>query len=162
MALLRWDPFTALARMDKEFEDLVGRTFGSAAYQYVPPVEMVIDGSDVVITLEMPGVDFSDMDIEVSEGQLTISGERKDNWEENRGKVLVREMRYGAFRRTFQLPESVTADKVEAEAGNGLLKVRIRDMTRPTLPAQKVPIKSVESPKAIKPRTLDGESTETV
>jgi HSP20 family protein len=87
MALLRWDPFTALARVDKEFDDLVSRTFGTASYQFVPPVEMATEGSDVVITLEVPGVDVSDIDIEVADGKLTISGERKDRWKPTRTRV---------------------------------------------------------------------------
>ena len=68
---------------------------------------MATEGSDVVITLELPGVDVSDIDIEVADGRLTISGERKDHWEDSRGKVLVREMRYGAFRRTMSTLESI-------------------------------------------------------
>lgn len=142
MALMQWDPFTALARLDDEFDELVRRTFGSATYQFVPPVEMATDGSDVVITLELPGVDVEDIDIEVAEGRLTVSGERKDRWEDTRGKVLVREVRYGAFRRSFQLPEGVTADQVEAEADNGLLRVRVKDVTKPVEPPRKIQIRS--------------------
>jgi HSP20 family protein len=160
MALLRWDPFTALARMDKEFDELVGRTFGSASYQFVPPVEMATEGGDVIITLEVPGVDVSDIDIEVSDGRLTISGERKDKWEDNRGKVLVREFRYGAFRRTFQLPDGVSAEQVEADAEKGLLRVRVRNVTKPVLPPQKVAIKSTSEHQAVEARTVDGTATE--
>ena len=142
MALLRWDPFTALARVDKEFDELVGRTLGSSTYQFVPPVEMATEGTDVVITLEVPGVDINDIDIEVNDGRLTISGERQDRWEDARGKVLVRELRYGAFRRTFQLPPGVNADQVEADADNGLLRVRVRNVTKPVTPPRKVPIRT--------------------
>src|SRR5688500_9002899 len=142
MALLRWDPFTALSRMDKEFDDLVSRTFGSAPYQFVPPVEMATEGTDVVITLEVPGVDASDIDIEVNEGALTISGERKDHWQDaSRGKVLVREIRYGSFRRTFQLPDGVNADQVEAEFDRGMLRMRVRNVTRPVVPPKKIEIR---------------------
>src|SRR5690242_4853839 len=116
MALLRWDPFTLLTRLDDQFDDVVRRTFGSAPLQFVPPVEMATEGSDVVLTLEVPGVDVSDIDIQVEDGRLTVSGERKDHRENSRGQVLVREVRYGSFRRTFQLPEGVTADQIEAEA----------------------------------------------
>ena len=52
MALVRWDPFTLLARLDDEFDDVVRRTFGSASFQFVPPVEMATEGSDVVLTLD--------------------------------------------------------------------------------------------------------------
>lgn len=157
MAIMRWDPFTALARMDDEFDELVRRTFGSASYQYVPPVEMATDGGDVVITLELPGVDPSEVEIEVADGRLSISGERHDRTEQNRGKVLVRELRYGAFRRTFQLPEGVTADQVEAEADQGLLRVRVHNVTRPVEPPRKISIKGGERPAAV----IEGKSQET-
>jgi HSP20 family protein len=156
MALLRWDPFTALARMDKEFDNLVERTFGTAAYQFVPPVEMATEGADVVITLEVPGVDTSDIDIEVNNGRLTISGERKDHWQDERGKVLVRELRYGAFRRTFQLPDGVTAEQIEADADRGMLRVRIRNVTRPVLPPRKIEVKAGDGSSAVATRTADG------
>jgi len=154
MAIMRWDPFTALARLDDEFDELVRRTFGATTYQYVPPVEMATDGPDVVITLELPGVDPNDVDIEVADGRLTVSGERQDRSEHSRGKVLVREVRYGAFRRAFQLPEGVTADQIEAEYDNGLLKVRVKNVTKPVDPPRKIPVKGAT-------RVIEGKATET-
>ncbi len=144
MPLMRWDPFTALARLDDEFDDLVRRSFGSAPYQYVPPVEMSTEGSDVVITLELPGVDVDDID--------------RDTREETKGKVLVREMRYGAFRRTFQLPDGVTADQVEAEADKGLLRVRVKNVTKPVMPPRKIGIRSESGSQ---PKTIESKATET-
>jgi HSP20 family protein len=141
MPIMRWDPFTALSRLDDEFDDLVRRTFGSASYQYVPPVEMATEGGDVVITLELPGVNPEEVDIEVADGRLTISGERQDRSENTRGKVLVREVRYGAFRRSFQLPEGVTAEQIEAEADRGLLRVRVKNVTKPVEPPRKIAIR---------------------
>lgn len=154
MPLMRWDPFTALARMDDEFDDLVRRTFGSATYQFVPAVEMATEGGDVVITLELPGVDIDDVDIEVADRRLTISGERKDRWDDTRGKVLIREHRYGAFRRTFQLPEGVAADQVEAEADKGLLRVRVKNVTKPVEPPSKIQIKG--SDESTSGRVIEG------
>ncbi|WP_327004655.1 Hsp20/alpha crystallin family protein [Dactylosporangium sp. NBC_01737] len=145
MPVMRWDPFTALARLDDEFDSVVRRTFGTAAHQFVPPVEMATDGADVLITLEVPGVDPADVDIEVADRLLTVSGERKDRWEDRRGKMLVREVRYGAFRRTFQLPDGVTADQVEAESDNGMLRLRIRNVTKPVLPPQKVTVRAADA-----------------
>jgi HSP20 family protein len=152
MALMRWDPFTALSRMDREFDELVQRTFGTATYQYVPAVEMATEGTDVVITLELPGVDVSDIDIEVADGRLTISGERKDRWEDSRGKVLVRELRYGAFRRTFQLPDGVGPDQVEAESDKGLLRLRVKSVTKPVVPPRKIEVRSAHQAKTIEAR----------
>jgi HSP20 family protein len=158
MAIMRWDPFTALSRLDDEFDDLVRRTFGASTYQYVPPVEMATEGTDVVITLELPGVDVEDIDIEVADGRLTISGERKDHWEDSRGKVLVREMRYGAFRRTFQLPDGVGPDQVEAESDKGLLRLRVKSVTKPVVPPRKIEVRSHDRPEQA--RTIEGRSSE--
>jgi HSP20 family protein len=155
MPLMRWDPFTALARLDDEFDDLVRRSFGNAPYQYVPAVEMATEGTDVVITLELPGVDLDDIDIEVANSRLTISGERRDTREETKGKVLVRELRYGAFRRTFQLPEGVSADQVEAEADKGLLRVRVKQVTKPVQPPKKINIRAGEGPKTIESKAAE-------
>jgi HSP20 family protein len=153
MALTSWDPFTTLARLDQDFDELVRRAWstqgrGHAARTtagYVPAIEMRADGADVAITLELPGVDVTkDVDIEVAEGRLTISGERRDRSEagDEAGKVLVRELRYGSFRREFALPEGVTADDVEARYDHGLLEVRVRNVTRPVVPPQKVSIRN--------------------
>jgi HSP20 family protein len=158
MPVMRWDPFTALARLDDEFDEVVRRTFGAATFQFVPPVEMATDGADVVITLEVPGVDVSDIDIEINEGRLTISGERKDRWEDSRGKALVREIRYGAFRRTFQLPVGVTGDQIEAEADKGMLRLRVKNVTKPVLPPQKISVRTgAQQPQR---KTIEGQQGE--
>ena len=153
MPLMRWDPFTALARLDEEFDDLVRRSFGASSYQYVPAVEMVTEGADVVLTLELPGVDIEDLDIEVANGRLTVTGERRDHFENARGRLLVREMRYGGFRRVFQLPDGVTADQVEAYTDKGLLRIRIKDVTKPVEAPRKIAIKSGPGPQA---KTIEG------
>lgn len=155
MPILRWDPFTALACLDEEFDEVVRRTFGAAPYQWVPPVEMTTEGADVVITLEVPGVDTADIDIEVADGRLTISGERRDTWEDSRGRVLVREVRYGTFRRIFQLPEGVSGDQVEADADKGLLRVRIRNVTKPVEAPRKIAVRAGEAP--AKPKIIEGQ-----
>jgi HSP20 family protein len=133
MALIRWDPFTALSRLDTDFDELVRRTWGGwpEVTGYVPAVDMVRDGSDVVITLELPGVDIDkDVDIEVAPGRLSISGERTSESEKTEGRFVVRELRSGSFRREFALPEHVSADDVEATYDRGLLTVRVRNVAR--------------------------------
>ena len=120
---------------------------------------MATEGTDVVITLEVPGVDVSDIDIEVAEGRLTISGRRRDRSEDrdDAGKVLVRELRYGAFRRTFQLPEGIGHEQIEAETDKGLLRLRIRNVTRPVQPPQKIEVRSGSTPQQ---KTIEARTTE--
>lgn len=157
MAIMRWDPFTALARLDSDFDELVRRTWGGSpagrtAAGYVPAVDMVRDGTDVVITLELPGLAVEDLDIEVTEGRLVVSGERRETTEQTegeKGRVLVREMRYGAFRREFALPGHVVADDVEATYDQGLLRVRVRNVSRPAPSPTKVSIRGTEATQAV-------------
>lgn len=166
MALTRWDPFTTLARLDEDFDQLVRRAWGTegrrrtATAGYVPAIDMRAEGSDVVITLELPGVDVAkDVDIEVAEGRLTISGERQDRTEHesNDGRMLVRELRYGAFRRDFALPEGVTADQVEATYDKGMLEVRVRDVTKPVVPPQKIQVRSADDRQTIEGKVESAE-----
>src|SRR5688572_16338179 len=103
MAISRWDPFTALARFDREFDELVRRGWGGSPATragFVPPVEMHMRGGDVVIRLELPGIDVNnDVDVSVDKGRLIIRGERRDEHNEQGAQFLVRELRYGSFRR---------------------------------------------------------------
>lgn len=149
MSIMSWDPFTTLSRMDRDFDDLVRRTWGgprpATTAGFVPPVEMVIDGSDVLVRLELPGIDIDkDVEVEVHDGRLTVSGSREETVEEQSEdrKVLVREHRYGSFRREFALPTGITGDDVEAHYENGILEIRIEGVAQPEPKPQKVAVKA--------------------
>ncbi|MGN6332290.1 MAG: Hsp20/alpha crystallin family protein [Motilibacteraceae bacterium] len=160
MAISRWDPFTALARLDTEFDDLVRRAWGatgaagamaSRGEGFVPAIDMTTEGDDVVISVELPGVDVAkDVDLEVGDGRLVISGHREERSERTEriggegGRLLVREMRSGSFRREFALPEGVGADDIEASYDQGILEVRVRHVTKPVPEPRKVPIRGTE------------------
>lgn len=139
-----WDPFTALSRMDRDFETLVRRTWpaqGASRAGFVPAVEIHREGEDVLVVLELPGVDVAnDVTIEVDRGKLVISGERRDTRSEDTDTVLVRELRYGSFRREFALPGGVSAEQVDAAFEAGLLMVRIKSVVQPDPVPIKVPI----------------------
>lgn len=147
MQVTRFDPFTVLSRMDREFDELVRRGFAGASERrgtmagFVPAVEVVRDGGDVVIRVELPGVDVErDVTIEVEGGKLAISGERRDERQEQELGVLVRELRYGQFRREFALPPGVSPEQVEASYDAGLLDVRVRGVVQPEPSTVRVPI----------------------
>jgi HSP20 family protein len=92
----------------------------------------------VVVTLALPGVDVDkDVDIEVTEGRLAITGRNAEKTDQERNGTLIREIRTGQFRREFSLPRGVTADRIEADYDKGLLKVRVREViAQPTQPAK--------------------------
>jgi len=134
----------ALARLDN-FDDLVRRTWGNApatsSTGFVPPVELISRGDDVLIRLELPGIDPQDLDIEVSPGKLTIRGERKIANQSERDGVLVRELRYGSFHRQFALPEGVDDSAVEANYENGMLEMLVRGVVRRPPEPKKIEIR---------------------
>jgi HSP20 family protein len=137
-----WDPFTTLVRQfDADFDALVRRSFGPVrrfGTGFVPAADVVKDGGDVVITLALPGVDVDkDVDIEVSEGRLAITGHGTRRTESDQDGVFVREIRSGEFRREFTLPRGVTAERVTADYDKGLLTVRVSEViSRPAEPAK--------------------------
>jgi HSP20 family molecular chaperone IbpA len=100
--------------------------FKPVAEGFSPAAEIVKDGEDAVVRLELPGVDVEkDVNVEVQDGRLVIHGERRDEHaEENAGRTL-REVRYGSFRRSFRLPAHVTSEAIAASYDAGVLTVRV-------------------------------------
>ena len=97
-----------------------------------PAAEVVRDGDDAVVRLELPGVNVADdVHVELDRGQLVIHGERRDEHAE--GRTLA-EVRYGAFRRSFKVPAQVTGDAVTASYEAGVLTVRVAGVYAGTEP----------------------------
>jgi HSP20 family protein len=93
---------------------------------FSPAADIVKDGEDAVVRLELPGVDVDkDVNVEVDNGRLVIHGERRDEHAEQAEGRTLREVRYGSFRRSFQLPAHITGDAVSASYDAGVLTVRV-------------------------------------
>ncbi|MGC0141710.1 Hsp20/alpha crystallin family protein [Pseudactinotalea sp. Z1732] len=111
-----------------EFDALVRNAFGTHALAttgYTPAAEVVREGEDALVRLELPGVNIdSDVTVEVTDGRLVIRGERHAT-KESAENATVREIRYGSFERTFRLPGSVGADQISADYDAGILTVRV-------------------------------------
>ncbi|WP_304106167.1 Hsp20/alpha crystallin family protein [Mycolicibacterium bacteremicum] len=109
--------------------------FGSPApvsADFHPAAEVVRDGDDAVVRLELPGVDVTDdVHVELDRGQLVIHGERRDEHAEGR---TLSEVRYGAFRRSFKVPAQVTGEAVSASYEAGVLTVRVAGVYAGTEP----------------------------
>ena len=112
MAMVRWDPF---------------RDFGlTTANTWVPPVDIFQSGDqELVLKAELPDMSREDIDITVENFVLTIKGEKKLSGDANPDQFHHVERRYGAFRRSFSLPQTVDPNKVSAEYKNGVLTVRL-------------------------------------
>ncbi|ROT34095.1 Hsp20/alpha crystallin family protein [Micromonospora sp. HM5-17] len=122
----RRDPFA-------EFDALIREAFGTVTTWpttrptgFTPAAEIVRDGDDAVVRLELPGLDVEkDVTVEVDRDQLVVRGERRDERAEDRDGRSLREVRYGSFHRSFRLPSHVTADAVSASYDAGVLQVRV-------------------------------------
>jgi HSP20 family molecular chaperone IbpA len=91
-----------------------------------PAAEVVKDGDDAVVRLELPGVDVDkDVNVEIDKGRLVIHGEHRDEHAQEQNGRTVHEIRYGSFRRSFQLPAHVTSEAIAASYDAGVLTVRV-------------------------------------
>ena len=100
--------------------------FKPASSGFNPAAEIVKEGDDAVVRLELPGVDVEkDVNVEVDKGRLVIHGEHRDERADEENGRMLREIRYGSFRRSFQLPAHVTGEAVTASYEAGVLTVRV-------------------------------------
>ena len=123
---------TLWARPGWDIDRWVRDFFGPAAANdwfagdFTPAAEVVKDGDDAVVRLELAGVDVDkDVNVELDRGRLVIHGERRDEHAEQKDGRTVREVRYGSFRRSFRLPAHVTGDAISASYDAGVLTVRV-------------------------------------
>ncbi len=132
MTITRFDPFRDLSRF---FGDVYLRDEElTSSGNWVPPVDIYeTEGHDLVIKAELPDVNREDVEVTVEHNTLTLRGTKTlptDVKEEQFRRV---ERRYGAFARSFTLPNTVDASKVSAEYKNGILTVKLpfREEARP-------------------------------
>jgi HSP20 family protein len=134
MTLVRWDPFREFAQIqdkfNRAFTDAYGRTGSDEGFltsgAWVPPVDIYQNGEqELVLKAELPDMTREDIDITVDRGTLTIKGEKKFAGEPKEEQFHRIERRYGAFSRSFSLPETVDPNKVSADYKNGVLTVRL-------------------------------------
>ncbi len=92
---------------------------------WVPSMDVVENDNEYLLSLELPGLDKSDVKITYSDGQIAIEGERKFEDEKKEANYHRVERRYGKFRRVFQLPDDIKTDKIDASFNNGVLSVSL-------------------------------------
>lgn len=138
-----WAPFESLRHeIDRLFDDfrpfgwdfpstrsLLGFQMPRAAREnwqvMAPAVDVSEKDGEYEVTAELPGLDEKDVEVKVANRVLTIKGEKKEESEEQRKDYHLSERRYGSFQRSFQLPQGVDAEKIEASFSKGLLTVKL-------------------------------------
>jgi HSP20 family protein len=122
MALLvKPEPFSS------EFNRLFDTLFQpvNSSQRWAPAMDLVEADDHFVLKADLPGLADDDVSIEVQDGTLTISGERKSEHEKREKGWYRLERSFGKFSRTLTLPEGVDAEKIEASFDKGVLEVRI-------------------------------------
>jgi HSP20 family protein len=127
-ALTTWRPLRSLARRDDLFEDLFREFFRvpeAGAGPLEPAAEVAESDGEVIVKLEVPGVDKDQLHVSVTDDAVTVHGETRKETEEKKQSYYRQEISYGAFRRTVPLPADVDPAKASAELKNGILKITL-------------------------------------
>jgi HSP20 family protein len=130
MALVRWDPAREVDTLQSEVNRLFDTFFGgrpgdAGARRWVPAMDLTETDDHLVLRADLPGLDRDDVKIEVKDGVLTVSGERKAEHEHREEGYHRVERAYGSFSRSLSLPQDVDAERIAATFDKGVLEVRI-------------------------------------
>jgi HSP20 family protein len=129
-------PFEQLEKMRQQMERLyedVRSPFQSSHAGVFPLINLTEDADNYYVRAELPGVKANELDIQVTANNLSISGERKIEAEEEGAKYHRRERDAGRFSRSLQLPGEIDSEKVEAKLEDGIVTVVISkaDVAKP-------------------------------
>jgi HSP20 family protein len=133
MLAKREEPFNLLRRMTTELDrmfDEPSMFFGPSALTlangaWAPKVDIVTKNDQLITRVDLPGMTKEDVLVQVEDGMLTLSGERRKETKEEKDNVYREEREYGSFCRTVPLPKGVKADDVKAKFANGVLEVTV-------------------------------------
>lgn len=123
-------PFRGFRNLQSEMDRMIGDAFGrlprrAEPAEWAPAIDAITEDRNLIIKAELPGMKREEVDISFHEGVLTISGEHKEEEEEKGSRYLIRERRYGSFRRSMSLPEGVDENDIKASFKEGVLQVTI-------------------------------------
>ena len=112
------------------------------SFSGMPAVDIVEKSDAFEITAELPGIDEKNIEIKLSNGNLTNKGEKKDEREEKKKDYYLSERHYGSFQRTFGLPDGVDPEKIEAHFSKGVLTLHLPKKPEAQQPEKTISIKS--------------------
>jgi HSP20 family protein len=145
------DPFALWRQMtselDRVFDDWpsfrlpsIGRFAASSPAAFSPKIDVVEREGRLVTRVDLPGMKKEEVSVEVADGHLAISGERKRETEEKKDNFYRSEREYGSFYRAVPLPEGVKLEDVKATFADGVLEVSVPMPAKPEAAKRKVEI----------------------
>jgi HSP20 family protein len=158
VAIVRWEPFRELSSLQTEMNRLFNAAFGDmpnagtagSTRRWMPAMDLLETDEDFVLRADLPGMSEADVNIELEDNVLTLSGERKAEHEEKREGFYRVERASGAFSRSLTLPKGVDPEAVHASFDRGVLEVRIPK------PERRKPRKITIAAGEGEPKTLEG------
>ncbi len=137
--LAPWRPFMDLARWERDMDRMIGDFFDRRARSWwpqrwlrpdeeeitAPAIDLYEDKDDLVVKVELPGMEKDDVEVNLSNRLLTIKGQKKKEEEIKEENYYRCERSYGSFLRTVELPKDIHSDKVKATFKSGVLEVRL-------------------------------------
>ncbi len=128
MTLIRWNPWQEFTTLQRQIDNLFDDNFlphplVERGFSRVPAAELKETSEAIHLKLELPGIDAKDIDLQVTETSVHISGERNSKAETEDKGVFKSEFHYGKFQRVIPLPSRVDNTKVTAEFKDGILNL---------------------------------------
>jgi HSP20 family protein len=132
MALIRWEPVAELNTIQTEMNRLFNTFFDQpapggrgAGRRWIPAMDLIETGDQYVLRADLPGMSEEDVNVQLQDSVLTVSGERKAESEQQQEGYYRLERAFGAFSRSLTLPEGVNPDGVKAHFDRGVLEITI-------------------------------------
>jgi HSP20 family protein len=152
------EPFNVLRQMTTELDRMFDEPWTLFRWpsaelatnrpMWAPKVDVMTKDNTLITRVDLPGMKKDDVSVEVEDGYLTLSGERKKEFKEDKDNVYREEREYGSFCRTVPLPSGVKAEDVKATFVNGVLEVLVPLPTASQSNGRKVPILEAAASKA--------------
>jgi HSP20 family protein len=130
MALIRWEPAAELNTIQNEMNRLFNTFFDqpaptSTARRWLPPMDLLETAEHYVLRADLPGLSDGDVNVQLQDNVLTVSGERNAEHEQQQEGYHRLERAFGAFSRSLTLPDGVDPDAVQAHFDRGVLEIKI-------------------------------------
>ena len=129
--LTRFEPFREFSTLQDRMNRLFQQSFGEGREEslgnvgFTPAVDVYEDEHNIILKIEVPGIEEKDIDVRLENNTLTVHGERKFEKEEKEENYRRVERQYGSFTRSFTLPNTIDTDNVQASYSKGILKIQL-------------------------------------
>ena len=129
MNVTRYEPWSLLNLMHRDLNRIAGQhgtdDVGNSVADWVPAVDIVEEKERFILKADLPGVSSEDIDVNMEDGVLSLSGERKPETGSEIDGLRRVERASGKFYRRFSLPDTANADEISARSANGILEISI-------------------------------------